>query len=145
MTHTTPVLVECLAVDRSVLPDVYYRPEVLSSCTLPKMSYEDLAQEQRACPYSKGTKKILVITGHFTKYAISLFTTDFQKGYIDQGSDFESALIKDLHSLLGTSKQGLCYIIHLAILWKDLIRLSLKCWVHLRKEIKPDGRNFYRQ
>lgn len=75
-------------------------------------------------PDERGTKNILVITDHFTKYAVAVPTPD-QKAktvakalwsnflihygfperlHSDQGRDFESALIKDLCSLLGIKK-----------------------------------------
>lgn len=75
-------------------------------------------------PDGKGTKNILVITDHFTKYAVAVPTAD-QKArtvakalwnnffihygfperlHSDQGRDFESALIKDLCVLLGIKK-----------------------------------------
>ncbi|KAI4875687.1 hypothetical protein NFI96_005150 [Prochilodus magdalenae] len=75
-------------------------------------------------PDGRGTKNILVITDHFTKYAVAVPTAD-QKAktvakalwnnffnhygfperlHSDQGRDFESALIKDLCALLGIKK-----------------------------------------
>lgn len=75
-------------------------------------------------PDSKGTKNILVMTDHFTKYAVAVPTAD-QKArtmakalwnnffihygfperlHSDQGRDFESALIKDLCVLLEIKK-----------------------------------------
>lgn len=75
-------------------------------------------------PDSKTTKDVLVITDHFTKYAVSIPTKD-QKAttvaknlwenflvhydlperlHSDQGRDFESRTIKELYSLLGIHK-----------------------------------------
>uniref|UniRef100_A0A3B3QR63 Gypsy retrotransposon integrase-like protein 1 n=1 Tax=Paramormyrops kingsleyae TaxID=1676925 RepID=A0A3B3QR63_9TELE len=75
-------------------------------------------------PDGRGTKNILVITDHFTKYAVAVPTTD-QKAktvaktlwnnffvhygipeclHSDLGRDFESAVIKDLCLLLGIKK-----------------------------------------
>ncbi|CAL9706631.1 unnamed protein product [Knipowitschia caucasica] len=75
-------------------------------------------------PDGSGTKNILVITDHFTKYAVAVPTAD-QKArtvakalwntffihyglperlHSDQGRDFESALISELCSLLGIKK-----------------------------------------
>lgn len=75
-------------------------------------------------PDRRGTKNILVITDHFTKYAVAVPTAD-QKAktvakilwnsffvhydlperlHSDQGRDFESALIKDLCQMLGIKK-----------------------------------------
>ncbi|XP_035862265.1 uncharacterized protein LOC118496109 [Sander lucioperca] len=75
-------------------------------------------------PDGKGTKNILVITDHFTKYAVAVPTADQKSRTVakalwnnffihygfperlhsDQGRDFESALIKDLCMLLGIKK-----------------------------------------
>lgn len=75
-------------------------------------------------PDGKGTKDILVITDHFTKYAVAVPTADQKSKTVakalwnnffihygfperlhsDQGRDFESALIKDLCMLLGIKK-----------------------------------------
>lgn len=73
---------------------------------------------------SRNTKDILVITDHFTKYAVAIPTKD-QKAYTvakclweqffvhysfperlhsDQGRDFESHIIKDLCTITGTRK-----------------------------------------
>lgn len=75
-------------------------------------------------PDGKGTKNILVITDHFTMYAVAIPTAD-QKArtvakalwsnffihngiperlHSDQGRDFESAVVKDLCLLLGIKK-----------------------------------------
>ena len=75
-------------------------------------------------PDGRGTKNILVITDHFTKYAVAVPTAD-QKAktvakalwnqffvhyglperlHSDQGRDFESAVIQDLCLLLGIKK-----------------------------------------
>ncbi|KAK7879131.1 hypothetical protein WMY93_034090, partial [Mugilogobius chulae] len=75
-------------------------------------------------PDGKGTKDVLVITDHFTKYAVAVPTADQKSKTVakalwnnffihygfperlhsDQGRDFESALIKDLCSLLDIKK-----------------------------------------
>lgn len=75
-------------------------------------------------PDGRGTKNILVITDHFTKYAVAISTAD-QKAktvakalwrsffvhygiperlHSDQGRDFESAVIQELYQLLGIRK-----------------------------------------
>lgn len=48
---TNPLVpVECLAIEATALPDAYCRTDMLGSCTLPKMSLEDWAREQRQDP-----------------------------------------------------------------------------------------------
>lgn len=42
-----PVPVECLAIGASAIPVGFSQPDVLGSCTLPQMSLEDWARDQR--------------------------------------------------------------------------------------------------
>lgn len=107
----------------------------------------------------RGMENILVITDHFTKYAVAVPNID-QKAktvakalwnhffvhyslperlHSDQGRDFESAVIKDLCLLLGIKKTRSTPITHLVIRWSGLTVRFWRCWVPLRKKTKSSG------
>ncbi len=109
-------------------------------------------------PDDKGTKNILVITDHFTKYAVAIPTAD-QKArtvakalwnnffihygipeqlHSDQGRDFESAVIKDLVYSWVLRRLGPLLTTHVGIPWNGSIELFSKCSEPFKKKTRSN-------